>query len=320
VIDIIVERNSSDGDNSLRFIDRKVDLIENEDQIQDMWATDNRLQPSSVNQPYLFQANANEIHCSESNIYVDLRMNLSVNDDIKVDCFTNCNFFLRRFSDITEAAHGSQVNHLQIKECCTKNQKSAGVSSNAVFGLIFRYVIDDSIISERISSSSSISSSEYEDRISSSITSSSRRQVETCVIKALKKSKQGRPKAENGLSMASNAVDCMGADGAFMRRFNNLYDVATTFKLDAANLSKALGHVGGVHGHIGAKRKNGHIGGFYWRYYQGDDDPSGPGVGEVLLLHDFKFFFIFFSHSFDLSFALVMNSSNCLVTCYHYSE
>jgi hypothetical protein len=300
VIDIIVERNGSDSD-SLSFIDSKIDLIENRDQIRDVWATDDRLQPSSVIQPYLFQANANEVNFSETNISIDLRINSFVNEEIKIDCFTNCNFFLRRFSDITEAAHGSQVKHQQIRECCTKNQECTGVSSNAVFGLIFRYVIDGSIISERTSSSSSVSSSDYEDRISSSITSDSRRQVEICVIKALKKSKQGRLKAENGLFMASNAVNCMGADGAFMRRFNNRYDVATTFKLDAAILSKALGHCGcggncvlncgGNCGLTKAKIINGQVGGFYWRYYQGDDDPSGPGVGKVLLLHDFHLLF-----------------------------
>jgi hypothetical protein len=232
-----------------------------------VWATTDRLQ--SGNQPYLFQAD--EVDCTKNNGPIDY-------EEIEVDCYTSCNFFLRQFSNIKDAASRSKVPHQQIKECCAKNQETTNVSSNAVFGLIFRYVLDSFTIAERSISPSSISNSEYEDRISLSIPNNSRRQVEDCVIKALKNLKQGRPKGDNSVFTASNAVNCMGADGAFMRRFNDLYHVAITLKLDTANLYKAL------------KTKNTLVGGLSWSYYQGDDDPLGPGVGKVLLLYLVSFF------------------------------
>lgn len=255
--------SDEDEDDFFSLISRNENPLETENQSQETCAANSGLQPSSKHQSSSFQIS--EVDFRKMNEQID-------HDEIKVDCLTSCNFFLRRFSNIREAASGSRVSDKQIKECCSKNEESTDIlTAKTAFGFIFRYVVENSMTSVRASSSSSISNLKYENRILLSISNDSRRQVEVCVIKAMKTLRLGRIKSDSDVFKPSSAINCMGADGAFMRRFTDLYHVARTLNLDTASLYKNL------------QTNNTLLEGFSWHYYQGDDDPHGPGVGEVLL-------------------------------------
>jgi hypothetical protein len=190
-------------------------------------------------------------------------------DDIEVDCYTTENFFLRRYSNVKEANQCTKIecSFKRVMECCLSNRnRSEAVSTtknvaSSINNLIFRFIIDDTNASNssKLSSSSSMSG-----------TIQTRRQVDNCVILALKEVRQNnRKKTEDSVFVTGTAVNCMGGDGVFMKRFTDVYQTSRLLKLETSKLINAL------------LVKNTLYNGFYWGYYQGNDDVFGSGEGEV---------------------------------------
>jgi hypothetical protein len=190
-------------------------------------------------------------------------------DEIAVDCFTTEYFFLRRYSCVKGAHTGTRVPGGRIMDCCMRNRNlsiSDSTAATSVNNLIFRFIIDD----PNDFDSSALSSRSVELNLQS--LTQNRRQVDNCVIIALKEVRQDRrQKTEDSNFIANIAVNCMGADGAFMRRFTDPYHASRTLQLDTLKLRNAML----------VKNTIGVLGGFYFGYYQGDNDPLGPGEGEV---------------------------------------